>query len=234
MIKLLENLVSDAGGQLVSSIPQVGIAVAVSSDAGFADAMNGVKNVSEVGLVPAYSLPETVEYAVADSGLTANDDHYNNGLLWGIDRVNAPSAWNAGFTGSHDTTVAVMDTGIAWNHPDLAQNVNFVACYTSMGSWEGPYSPVAPYNPYLSYSDHGTHVAGTVAAAFDGGGAVGVAPNLGLAGYNIFEPIPGCGTCAYSDTRWEAMVDAADRGFDVITMSLGDCQQFGHGMVNAF
>jgi subtilisin family serine protease len=70
-------------------------------------------------------------------------------------------------------------------------------------------------------------VAGTVAAAFDGGKVVGVGPNLGLASYNVFEDIPGCGHCAYTDSRWMAMIDAAQRGFEVETMSLGGYGVYG-------
>jgi subtilisin family serine protease len=87
--------------------------------------------------------------------------------------------------------------------------------------WADCITSVSPCNPYPSLSDHGTHVAGTVAAAFDGLAIVGVGPDLGIAGYNVFESIPDCGTCAYSDSRWTAMIDAAERGFQVLSMSLG-------------
>jgi subtilisin family serine protease len=222
----LGSAVEAAGGQLVRTIPQVGIAVATSGNPDFASAISGVSGIASVGLAVSEELPETFDAAELTAP-TAADNLYNNGLLWGINRVDAPAAWAAGVTGSHDTVVAVIDTGIAWNHPDLAPNVVFVACSTSAGFWVGAYAPGAPCNPYPSLSDHGTHVSGTVAAAFGGGRVVGVGPNLGLASYNTFENIPGCGICGYSDSRWLAMVDAADRGFDVISMSLGGTGQLG-------
>jgi subtilisin family serine protease len=128
---------------------------------------------------------------------------------WDIRRVGADQAWDT-TTGSHDTVVAVLDTGIAYNHPDLAPNVVYNACYTV-------YNPCIPY-PSLHW--HGTHVAGTVAAAFGGGSAVGVGPDLGLANYNVFE-LTEEGVVAYDEALWEAMLDVADQGFDVINMSLG-------------
>jgi subtilisin family serine protease len=91
--------------------------------------------------------------------------------LWGIARVHAPAAWERGVTGSLDTVVAVIDTGIAWNHPDLADRIVHTACFAVT------IDPCIDY-PWLSF--HGTHVAGTVAATF-GGGVVGVGPELGLA-----------------------------------------------------
>lgn len=212
----LASTVEGAGGRLVRSFPQVGVAIAVSSEAGFVDAMSGVRGVASVGDLPAFSLPNIEMYGEPE-GPTVNDDLYNAGLVWGVNRVNAPAAWAGGYTGSHDTVVAIIDTGIAWNHPDLAPNIVHVDCYTSE----------ATCNPYPSLDWHGTHVAGTVAAAFDGGRVVGVGPDLGLAGYNTFEVIPGCGVCAYSDSRWAAMIDAADRDFDVINMSLGGYGVYG-------
>ena len=151
------------------------------------------------------------------NGPTTADELYNSGKLWGVNRVRADLVWSAGFTGSHRTVVAVIDTGIAWNHPDLRPNVVLATCVTSAPSC----------NPYPSLSDHGTHVAGTIAAAFDGGAAIGVGPNLGLASYNVFEDVPDCGICTYSDSRWAAMLDAARRGFAVINVSLGQTYMLG-------
>jgi subtilisin family serine protease len=204
-------VVEAAGGEIVRTLPQVGIAVAVSEISTFAGNLAGVAGVQSIGAAGANALPDVLE------GPTPADVYYNAGEVWGVDRVHAPAAWAAGYTGSHDTVVAVIDTGIAWNHPDLAPNVIFTTCIAA-----------APgCNPYPSLSYHGTHVAGTVAAAFDGGRVVGVGPNLALASYNTFEDIPGCGVCTYSDTRWAAMIDAADQGFDVINMSLGGYGVYG-------
>lgn len=215
------QLIELEGGEVVATLPKVGIAVVTSENPGFMDAARIINGVAGVEYDLPRALPEVVAQASLD-GPTAADDLYNTGLVWGVERVGAPAAWAAGHTGSHDTVVAVIDTGIAWNHPDLAANVVYVDCYTSVGSYaEGA------CNPYPAYSDHGTHVAGTIAAVFGGGRVVGVGPNLGLAGYNTFEPIFGCGVCTYTSTRWLAMMDAAERGFDVISMSLGGVGQYG-------
>lgn len=213
----LEQTVGNAGGQLVRTLPEVGIAVAVSSNPAFADTLGGLNSVQSVGPLPYYSLPQTQIVQPALDAPTVADDLYNGGLLWGINRVRADVAWAAGYSGSHNTVVAVIDTGIASNHPDLAPNLVFAACFAS--------TPTC--NPYPSLSYHGTHVAGTVAAAFGSGRVVGVGPNLGLASYNTFEVIPDCGVCSYSDSRWAAMIDAASRGFEVINMSLGGLGVFG-------
>ncbi len=128
---------------------------------------------------------------------------------WHIRRVKADAAWNV-TTGSHGTVVAVVDTGIAWNHPDLAPNVVYDACFDTQGTC-------------IDYPDveiHGTFVAGLIAAAIGGGYAVGVGPDLGLASYKVFEPYDS-DYVAFDSSIWAAMLDAAEHGFQVVNLSLG-------------
>lgn len=208
-----------AGGQLARAIPEIGVAIAVSDDDAFVSRMTRNNKVRSVGVEPYNALPNA-EGADSEpvNGHLAPDQFFSTGQLWGVDRVHAPDAWAGGATGN-GTVVAVIDTGVAWNHPDLAPNVVFAACVAS----------VPGCNPYPSLSDHGTHVAGTIAAAVGGGALVGVAPDAKIASYNTFEFIPGCGVCTFSSSRWVAQIDAADKGFDVINMSLGSLGGYGGG-----
>jgi lantibiotic leader peptide-processing serine protease len=209
-----------AGGQLERTLPQVGVAIAVSDHPGFASMVQGKPGVHSVGVVPFVTVPDIpVLKANLTPSMVPDPPAAFWDELWGIARVNAPAAWETGITGSHDTVVAVIDTGIASNHPDLASNLLFNACFVSTGD-----HTTGACTPYPSLSFHGTHVAGTVAANF-GGGVVGVGPNLGLANYNVFELIeiePGVfAILATFDSVWTAMIDAAEQGFEVINMSLG-------------
>jgi subtilisin family serine protease len=216
------STISAAGGRLVRTIPDVGLAIAVAERSSFASAIRKSASVASAELATGWKIERAAARQVPSSkGPTVEDQYYNAGEVWGVDRVHAPQAWDAGYTGSHSAVVAVIDTGIAWNHPDLAGNVVHVDCYTMAGSYAD-----GACNPYPEFSLHGTHVAGTVAAQFGGGKVVGVAPDAGLASYNTFEVIPDCGVCTYDFTRWQAMIDAARRGFKVINMSLG-----GYGFI---
>ena len=151
---------------------------------------------------------------------------------WGLRRIRADHAWELA-TGSHDTVVAVVDTGIASNHPDLADNLVHRACFTFSSVSKATGNGQCSLYPTTSW--HGTHVAGTIAAKFGGGAAVGVGPGLGLASYNVFENI-----LLQIDTDEDgeadldlalplatdipiflAVLDAADRGFQVQNLSLG-------------
>ena len=201
------NIVARAGGQLVNTLPEVGIGVAVSSDANFASNIAGAAKVEAAGHAGMWALPNTQVYTEAHHGPTPVDTGYAD-YGWDIRRVDAPTAWMAGITGSHDTVVAVIDTGVDASHPDLRPNIVYEACMMAAG-------PCAP-GTFTHW--HGTHVAGTVAATFGNGRAVGVGPNLGLAAYQVFE---AGGGGAWDDVIWWALIDAAHNGFEVANMSLG-------------
>src|SRR5437764_458717 len=85
---------------------------------------------------------------------------------YGINLVHAPQAWIAG--GGRAINVVVIDTGIDYHHPELAR------------VFAGGINEVAGSNDPLADNGHGTHVAGTIAAANDSVGVVGVAPGVRL------------------------------------------------------
>jgi lantibiotic leader peptide-processing serine protease len=96
-------------------------------------------------------------------------------LQWDMRQIHAPEA-HAITGGSPPVLVGDIDTGIDFTHSDLAPNIdvaNSVNCLSGV--------PV----PGLAAQDdngHGTHTAGTIAAASNGIGIVGVAPNVKIAG----------------------------------------------------
>ena len=92
------------------------------------------------------------------------------GQLWGMNRINAPLAWTSGV--SSRVIVAVIDTGIDYNHPDLQSNV-----WTSPRGTHG-FNAIPGSNPDdpLDDNGHGTHCAGTIAAVANN--------NIGVAGVN--------------------------------------------------
>jgi subtilisin family serine protease len=161
----------------------------------------------------AYELSPSDIKVEATTAPTANDIYYD-WFQWTLRRAKADQAW-ATTTGSHNTVVAVIDTGVAFNHPDLAPNKVAAYCFTTANLIDG-----VPCSAYPQYHWHGTHVAGTVAAAFGGGKAVGVGPNLGIASYNVFE-LFGNQVLAPTYNTWAALWDAANKGYKVANLSLG-------------
>jgi len=205
--------VEQAGGTVISTIPQLGAALVSVSAANFESKMMGVKDVEMV--VPNITLSvgdpvvqEVVEIDVNNPPFSGDDDFHFE-LQWGHDAVNAPEAWAMGYYGQ-GVRVAVMDTGFDTDHPDLAPNINYELS-RSFVPGEG-----LEYAINDSFS-HGTHVAGTIAAADNGFGTIGVAPYAELVLLKVLSD-EGSG-----DFFWllEAIVYAADNEVDVANMSLG-------------
>ena len=140
---------------------------------------------------------------------SGDDDEFFD-LQWGHDAIDAPEAWNAGARGD-GARVAVIDTGFDTDHPDLAPNVNFGLSANFVPGETLTYAINDPFS-------HGSHTAGTVAAADNGFGTIGVAPEAELV---LVKGLPdeGCGSDA---PILQGIVHAAGiADADIISMSLG-------------
>lgn len=101
---------------------------------------------------------------------------------WDMQLIGAPQA-RAIDPGSPDVTVGVLDSGIDATHPDLARAVDAsrsAGCLTGRPDQN-------PRSWFPTTSSHGTHVAGTIAAADDGHGITGVAPGVRLASVKVVD-----------------------------------------------
>ncbi len=145
----------------------------------------------------------------------------NQTVPYGIDLVHAREQWDANFDGVIDSGAAsgsgirlcIVDTGIFAAHEDLgAGGVNILA---GQGWIEGE-------DWFLDLQGHGTHVAGTVAAANNGVGVVGVSP--GTVDLLIADVFNNQGEGQFSSTIMDAANWCADQGADIISMSLGGLQ----------
>ena len=158
--------------------------------------------------------------------------------LWGLEKINAPNAWD--LARGADVTVAVVDTGIDSNHPDLAANLwwNQGEVGTDANGqdkrtngiddddngyvddswgWDFARAVTGDNNP-TDDCGHGTHVAGTIAAVADNGlGIAGVAPLAKVMAVKILDS-NGRGT---TEDVSRGIVYAADNGARVINLSLG-------------
>jgi subtilisin len=154
----------------------------------------------------------------ADAECHALDD----ALPWGVDKVDADGVWGgaqgavnvvAGRASGTGIGVAIIDTGINYNHPDLAPN------YGGGQSW------IAGKGP-LDDNGHGSHVSGIVAAADNGSGVIGVAPSVKLFALKVLNS-SGSGT--YSSVIAALQWCVANKtGFNirVANMSLGGPDSF--------
>ena len=127
---------------------------------------------------------------------------------WGITRIGAPSAWSSS-TGA-GIKVAILDTGIQYDHPDLAANI------------KGGISVVGDENStdpakWNDVHGHGTRVAGTVAAVNNDIGVVGAAPAAWLYAVKV---LADNGEGYVSDII-EGMDWCVQNGMQVLNMSYG-------------
>jgi subtilisin len=128
---------------------------------------------------------------------------------WGVDRIDADEVWDDPNTGA-GVKVAIIDTGIDKDHPDLDANVaggiNFVRS-------KGSVDPFA----WDDDNGHGSHCAGIVAAENNGSGVVGVAPDASLLGVKALDKRGrGKESDIIAGIEW-----AVDIGAHVISMSIG-------------
>lgn len=122
----------------------------------------------------------------------------------GVAQIKAPAAWDC--TKGKVIKVAVLDTGIDYKHPDLSQNFKWGISFVSGES------------SVMDFHSHGTHCAGTIAAALNGIGVVGVAPAAYLYGVKVLDKT-GHGA-------WSNLIAAIDwcinkKDLDILSMSLG-------------
>jgi thermitase len=138
------------GGQVQGTIPGIGVQVVT------------VPKGQEMAKIKAYSSHARVAYAEPDfvaEAVGSPDDAYF-GLQWGLTKIEVVQAWEV-TEGSDSINIAILDTGVDPNHPDLANKVISDINFSNSATTDDIYG-------------HGTHVAGIAAAMTDN--------NIGVAG----------------------------------------------------
>jgi lantibiotic leader peptide-processing serine protease len=131
---------------------------------------------------------------------------------WNTRKIQAPEA-HAVTGGSSAVVVAVIDTGIDYTHPDLADRISFEDSVSCVGGQRN-FDPAA----WRDDNGHGTHNAGLIAAGANGVGIVGVAPNVRLAAVKVTDATglttPDAVECAF---KWVAArkLDVANNSYSV-------------------
>ena len=206
---VVSKAVQKAGGVVVQAWPQIGVIVAHSDRSAFrADvakvAGNALESVGATRTVPvSEGTPEDLS-ATWGKGASAytkgakkdwNGDlpaeaspaealDPNESLQWNMQMIKADQAQQV-TDGSRNVVVGVLDSGIEAAHPDLAANIDAADSVSCIGAGRPDTSPTSWLDNKGAGGYHGTHVAGTIAAARNGVGIVGVAPNVRLASVKV-------------------------------------------------
>ncbi|MEU7481348.1 S8 family serine peptidase [Lentzea sp. NPDC042327] len=172
-----QSEIAGACGTTTVYYPEIAVAVATSPDPSF---------LRLIGPQRAYSAQaegaskRTVKRKKDDTELL-QPAGARSSEQWDMDLINAPAAHSI-TTGSRSVVVGVLDSGVA-RHPDLAAAL---APELSAGCLTGKPDP-SPAAWAPTTSAHGTHVAGTIAAANDGRGITGVAPGVRIASVKVVD-----------------------------------------------
>lgn len=223
-----ESVVAAAGGRVVGTVPEVGIAVIESDDPSFEFAAAGIQGVEAVAEDEEVFIGGLASEIVAESDVDpggivaeAHSPQLARFFLvqWAMQVVNADEAWAEGFKGNATVDVAVLDTGIDYTHQELAGKVDMDRSKSFFDEAMSPLPPMLPagtvIKSFLDFNGHGTHVAALIAG--EGISVAGVAPHVKLIAVKVggrdgFAP-------------WSAIIlairYAADAGADVINMSFG-------------
>jgi subtilisin family serine protease len=228
--------VEAAGGVVLSQYAEIGVVTAQSRDGAFLATLRAADGVESAGptrtapvaggevVAPAEVPAEQAPAGQAPAGATGSGTQSIEQPLdaevapvdpreaeqWDMRAIGAPEARELE-TGD-GVVVGVLDSGIDVSHPDLAGQVDAAA---SVGCAVNGRTDTRQAAWIPTTSDHGTHVAGTIAAADNGVGIVGVAPGATLASVKVVNDAgfiyPEYALCGF---MW-----AADQGFDVTNNS---------------
>ena len=226
------------GARVTSVNTDIGVIGVRTDDANFRDnagALRSVEGVAAdrvVGHSPENGVDrskvETEHLRVARSGAkvtgrkaapaeSSQGDPLDNNL-WGMRMIKADQA-HTRTLGNRQVKVGIMDTGVQADHPDIHLNFDYRASRnftTDIADIDGPCEVATCIDPVGVDDDgHGTHVAGTIAAASNGFGVSGVAPRA-----TIVEVRAGQDSGYFFATPTvNALTYAGDAGLDVVNMS---------------
>lgn len=210
------KLSAQYGLTMIKRIPRIDVWVAASYGTNIVTVLHDLKHDQDV-------LWTELNGCVYASGITPDDDFYE-AQQWNLRLIGLPEAWT--FTTGNADPVAVIDTGISLDHPDLAAkiwtNVDEIADNGIDDDGNGYIDDVHGWN-FVTGSTliigelHGTHVAGIAGAHTDNGiGVAGVSWRSSIMPLQALRGDSG----TYADVA-EAIVYATDNGAHILNLSLG-------------
>jgi subtilisin family serine protease len=161
-----------------------------------------------------------------------NDFYWND--LWGLEKINILNAWGINEGTNEAVLVAVIDDGVAYEHPDLINNMwNGLDCLDEEGEEMGGcihgYDYLNNDKDPMPSGYHGTHVAGTIGAQKDNEiGIAGVAPHIEIMALKT----GGRDGTLFGDAILKSISFAENNGARVINASFGG-SGFSQSMKNA-
>ena len=210
----LDDLVARAGGAITAKIPEIGVVLASSFNPDFLAVVTAdprVQKAAEDIEVQWIDNEQFVKASESDLQVTGVNSEPYWGYQWNIRQIHADDTAAAGDMGWGviRARVAVLDSGIWSGHPDIAPNLNLELSMS--------FVPGQVLVPTVAGFNHGTHVAGIIAAPINGLGIQGVAPQAEIVAVKVL------GQSGSGQFSWviQGLMYAAEIEADVANMSLG-------------
>jgi subtilisin family serine protease len=180
-------VVEAAGGEVAEEFENIGMLYAIIPPSAFASLAQN----------PA------IEFVESDRQFEMAKAETEYSESWALEDVGAEPVHSSGYTGK-GVKIAVLDTGIDYKHPELARN------------YKGGYDFINKDKDPMDDNGHGTHVAGILAAAKNGKGIVGAAPDAQIYAIKVSDA-KGKGSFSglVKGIDW-----AIEHDMDIVTMSI--------------
>jgi subtilisin family serine protease len=207
--------------EVVAKLDSIGVILATSDDPNFATRVAQIPDVQYVSEDPQVQwLDPREKHILVDDGLVvtpdssvANHDVYAP-IQWNLRQIRADqtAAMNIRGNGLVRARVAVLDSGVVTTQPDLVPNLNLTLSTS--------FVPGEPLDPPFGIFNHGTHVAGIIAAAINGLGIQGVAPEAEIVSVKVLSANTGSGSFSWIIQGLDYASGPAVHA-DIVNMSLG-------------
>lgn len=215
-----DEIMARTGATKIKELPLINAAVVISGKAS-ERALQGLVEVARVE-------PDVLVYT-QDRPPKTPPPQPPEALPWGVDRIDADLVWDidhnlavdAGANVGAGVKVAVLDTGIDLDHPDLQANIT------------GGKNTISPGKTPDDDNGHGTHVAGIIAGVDNAIGVIGVAPGASLYAVKVLNR-QGSG---FTSDIIEGIQWSISAGVNVINMSFGtpsDSQALHDALISAY
>jgi len=212
----LDDVVAFAGGTITARIPEIGVVLASSDNPDFLTLIVKSARVQEAAEdIEVQWLPQeqVVEASESDLQTTGVNSEPYWSYQWNIRQIHADQTAAAGNLGSgvKRARVVVLDAGIWSGHPDVGPNVNLTLSRSFVPGEPG-------IDPIVYGFNHGTHVAGIIAAPINNRGIQGVAAEAEIVAVKVLRSDTGSGSFSW---LIQGLMYAASIEADVANMSLG-------------
>lgn len=198
------------GGSVFAAYPAIGVVVAHATGADFASVVRKAPGVQQAGATRTSDVPKQAYQPVIPPRPPQHTPMGPERPRWNFTQIGADKSLPVA-SGSRDVVVGVLDTGVDGEHAELDdafdESRSASCAYGSLDRRDGAWRDT---------NSHGTHVAGTIAAAKDGVGVLGVAPGVTVAAVRVAEEPTGL---FFPENAVCAFMFAAQQGFDVTNNS---------------